>query len=89
MCLSIFGFQGKRTIEDAAEEMSDNADKTKKEKFSTSSRLTQYFAIVPAKLRLVTLMAFLQAECLATDGKVCKSVYIYVYVYIYMYELVV
>ncbi len=45
------------------------------EKFSTSSRLQQYFAIIPAKLRLVALLAFLQSECFRQKGKVSvKSV---------------
>jgi hypothetical protein len=42
-----------------------------KDTFGTSSRLRQFFLIVPAKMRLVSLIAFLRWKLLAAaDGKV-------------------
>eukprot|EP00047_Mylnosiga_fluctuans_P005888 m.243399 g.243399 ORF g.243399 m.243399 type:complete len:735 (-) comp14233_c0_seq1:218-2422(-) len=39
------------------------------ETYTTAAGLEQYFAVVPAKQRLVALLAFLQAECVRSEGK--------------------
>lgn len=61
----------KSTAEEREETSATDIPSDEKQKFVTPSTLKQYFVIAPAKLRLVTLIAFLSKHCSLSDsGKI-------------------